>query len=51
MIVERYWVFENPISVIVRENFLWVGIGLCMAMLFSSFARNGLTPRGSSPKR
>ena len=32
LIVERYWVFENPLSVIVRENVLWVGIGICMAI-------------------
>jgi hypothetical protein len=32
LIVERYWVFENPLSVILRENVLWVGIGLCMGV-------------------
>ena len=32
LIVKHYWVFENPLSRIVRENGLWVGIGVCMAV-------------------
>lgn len=31
LIIERYWVFKNPLATVVRENGLWVGIGLCMA--------------------
>jgi hypothetical protein len=31
LIMERYWVFKNPLSAVVRQNGLWVGIGLCVA--------------------
>jgi hypothetical protein len=31
LIIERYWVFKNPLSRVIRENGLWVGIGLCLA--------------------